>query len=103
MSLRVLGALLVAVAVIGGGMTIGGFDLPRFTPVQLALLVLLGVTLLLLGLLTERQRTPRPSGPTGRGGERKYSISVEFTVGRSLDGQGSGGTSTGGESAPTGD
>jgi hypothetical protein len=78
MSLRVVGALVITIALIGGNVTIAGVAMPAFSPHQLMLLGAAGVGMLMLGLITERPRSKPPSGVAGR---RGMYISVQLEWG----------------------
>lgn len=52
MSLQVVGALCVAIALIGGGFKVSDVEVPQLSRLRIAALLAFGVLLLGLGLLT---------------------------------------------------
>lgn len=54
MALEILGALCVAVAIVGGGLKINEVEVPRLSPQRMAALVFAGIVFLGVGLLVNQ-------------------------------------------------
>lgn len=58
MTLQVVGAICIMIALIGGGFEVGGVEIPRFSRARVAALVTAGVILVGLGLLADGGAAP---------------------------------------------
>lgn len=65
MTLEFLGALCVAVAIVGGGLKINEVEVPRLSPRRMAALVFAGLVFLGVGLLVD-QAPSRPDSATSQ-------------------------------------
>ncbi|WP_067795059.1 hypothetical protein [Actinomadura formosensis] len=60
MTLQVVGAVCIVIALIGGDFDVGGVEIPRLSRGRIAALVTAGVILVGLGLLADAGQVPDP-------------------------------------------